>query len=145
MAAESTIREATVKLTRIALALAALALAAGARTASAQQAAQARTPPRMLHPAAGKEQCLTCHGPGVNAHIKSTPAAHQFGNEACAMCHRPIETAPPRAGHAFGAAFTNCRMCHVANSPAGAKAPPASHAEFHVSICATCHQPAQGS
>lgn len=133
------------KLTRTALALAAIALAFGARAATAQQAGQARTPPRMLHPSAGKEQCLTCHGPGANEHIKSTPAGHQFGNQACPMCHRPAETSPPNAVHAFGDAFADCRMCHVANSPAGAKAPPASHESFHLSICPICHQPAQGS
>jgi hypothetical protein len=129
---------------RTTFALVTLALV-GAGAAAAQQAAPARTPPpRMLHAAAGKTECLTCHGPGANEHIKSAPAAHKFGNQACPMCHRPSEHVPPTAAHAFTEATASCRTCHVANSPAGAKAPPASHENFHISICPICHQPAQG-
>lgn len=129
-------------LIRTALALAALALTAGAGAAGAQQPAQSRTPPRMPHLAAGKEECLTCHGPGANEHIRSAPPNHEYGSGACPMCHRPSEAAPPGIPHALGDAFANCLVCHVANSPLGAPAPPTSHDNFHSSICLLCHQAA---
>lgn len=127
---------------RIMLGLTALALTVGAGVAHGQQATQRPAPPRMLHPAAGKADCLSCHGPGANQHIKSTPAAHRYQNAACAMCHRPVETAPPASRHVFDDAHAACRTCHVADSPSGAKAPPAWHETFDVSICQMCHQPA---
>lgn len=119
-----------------------IALVAGASGAHAQQQPPPRTPPRMLHLVAGKEACLTCHAPGANQNIKSTPAGHQFENAMCAMCHRPPETAPRSIPHAVGPQFANCRTCHVASSPMGAPAPPASHESFNVAICQVCHQPA---
>ncbi len=122
---------------RIAFVAFALALASGA--ANAQQP----SPPRMAHPAAGKEQCLTCHArtDSANPMIKPVPASHNFPVTACAMCHQPPEHAPPQIPHATTEAFAQCRTCHVANSPMGAPAPPASHANYNVPICQMCHTP----
>ncbi len=130
---------------RTSLAVAALLVGAAA-AAPAQQAAPARTPPpRMPHPAAGKADCLSCHAPNANAHIRSTPAAHRWANGACAMCHRPMDKTPPNATHPFNQANAACRTCHAPNSTSGAKALPDFHATYDVAICATCHQPGQGS
>ena len=131
---------------RVALAFATLLGMAGVGVANAQPAA--RTPPRMLHPAAGKQDCLSCHGRGANEHIKSVPAAHTYGNGACAMCHRPIAVAAKDIPHEVGDARADCRKCHAqvaagaAPAPGAAPSPPASHADFHGSICRICHQPA---
>ena len=105
----------------------------------------ARTPPRMLHPAAGKQDCLSCHGRGANEHITSVPAGHTFANGACAMCHKPIAEVPKDIPHEVGEARADCRKCHVQGAAAGAAAaasPPASHAKFDVSTCRLCHQSA---
>ena len=119
-------------------ALAALLLVCGAGIAAAQQPPRPQ-PPRMPHPAAGKEQCLTCHGPGANEHITSQPAAHSYAVTACAMCHRPAATMPPNSSHAMDDAHAVCATCHVAGGAAADHAPPASHANYHASICQTCH------
>lgn len=120
------------KLGRIGLAVATFAVIAN--VAYAQQ-----TPPRMLHPAAGKERCLTCHAANANPNIRSQPASHQFPVTACAMCHQPPQNPPPATPHGTTEAFAQCRTCHVANSPMGAPAPPATHARFTVAICQMCH------
>jgi hypothetical protein len=126
--------------------LAVAALLVGAVAAGAAQAAPARTPPpRMPHPAAGKAECLSCHAPNANAHIKSTPAAHHFANGACAMCHRPMDKIPPNAAHPFNEARADCRTCHAPNSTSGAKPTPDWHATYDEAICVLCHQPGQGS
>jgi hypothetical protein len=130
---------------RAALAVVAIALGAPFGAANAQQPAPPRTPPRTLHPVAGRTECLSCHAPGANQHIKSTPAAHRFGNAACAMCHRPIEATPANLPHPPGDAFRDCLVCHVPDSPAGAPLPPAWHESFHPSICGICHQAAAPS
>ncbi len=134
---------------RAALALATVASLVGARTASAQQAAPPR-PPQMLHPAAGKADCLSCHGKGANEHITSVPDSHRYGNGACGMCHKPIAATPPAAKHALDEAHADCRHCHALAAegaapaaPGTAPASPASHAKFHASTCRLCHQPAQ--
>jgi hypothetical protein len=118
---------------------AALVLALVSSVASAQQPA----PPQMPHPAAGKEQCLTCHARTENANpnIKPVPASHNFPVTACAMCHHAVQNAPPNIPHATTEAFQQCRTCHVANSPMGAPAPPASHTNWNVAICGMCHTP----
>ncbi|MFI5280116.1 MAG: hypothetical protein ACHQU1_06460 [Gemmatimonadales bacterium] len=121
-----------------------LALTVGTTLSARAQAART-PPPRMPHPAAGKLDCLSCHAPNANAHITSTPAAHHFANNACAMCHRPMDKTPPNAAHAFDAAHTACVTCHAPNSTTLAKAPPDWHAHYDVAICALCHQPGQGS
>ncbi len=125
---------------RVALALGSL-LWSGALSAAAQQAP--RTAPVMLHPAAGKQDCLSCHGRGANEHITSVPANHSYGNGACAMCHKPGAQAPRDVPHEVGEARADCRSCHVQGAAAGAAtaaSPPASHATFHVSTCLLCHQ-----
>ena len=135
------------RLVRAALALVAILGLAGVRTATAQQAAP-RRPPQMLHPAAGKQDCLSCHGRGANEHITSVPAGHSYGNGACGMCHKPIAAAPKAIAHAVDDAHADCRKCHAqaaegaAPASGAAPAPPASHAAFHVSTCRLCHQPA---
>jgi hypothetical protein len=109
----------------------------------AQQAP--RTPPRMLHPAAGKQDCLSCHGRGANEHITSVPASHSYGNGACAMCHKPIAEVPKDIPHEVGEARADCRRCHVQGAAAGAApavSPPSSHEHFDVSTCRLCHQSA---
>ena len=122
--------------------LGALTLAVAA-TAVAQPAGP-RPAPRTPHALAGKTDCLSCHGSGANAHITSVPAAHHYANGACAACHRPVGTAAPASTHAMDAAHTRCAVCHVANSRVGAKAPPASHASYDVSICKDCHEAKAG-
>ena len=97
------------------------------------------TPPRMLHPVAGKEACLACHAANANPNIKSQPASHSFPVTACAMCHQPYPKAAPNIPHQVTDAFAQCRTCHVANSPMGAPAPPAFHGNWNVAICQMCH------
>jgi len=116
--------------------LAALALCLSAAAASAQQ----RPAPRMPHPAAGREQCLTCHGPGANEHIKSAPASHHYAATACAMCHRPAATMPPAAKHSLDDAHAACTSCHRTGAAEGVPVPPASHETYHESLCRGCHE-----
>lgn len=112
-----------------------LVLALSGTMAVAQQA----TPPRMPHTAAGKEACLTCHAANANPNIRSQPASHQFPVTACAMCHQAMQNAPPAIPHATTEAFQQCRTCHVRNSPMGAPALPAFHANWNLAICQMCH------
>ncbi len=104
--------------------------------------AQAAKAPRTPHALAGRAECLSCHGQGANEHVTAVPAAHKYANGACAACHRAAETMPPAAKHAMDAMHTRCAVCHVANSRVNAKAPPASHANYHASTCSMCHQAA---
>jgi hypothetical protein len=126
-------------LVRTVVALTALALAgAGAAVA---QAAGPKPAPRSPHPIAGRAACLSCHGAGANAHVTSVPASHHYADAACAACHHPAATQPPRATHALDAMHARCRVCHVVNSRVkGAMAPPASHAAYDVSTCQMCHE-----
>ncbi len=112
--------------------------AAGAGVAAAQTAAKA--PPRTPHPVAGRAECLSCHAAGAKPNVTTVPASHHYANAACAACHRPAATMPPRATHAMDAAHTRCAVCHVANSRVNAKAPPASHASYDASTCVMCHE-----
>ncbi len=137
-------------LVRAGVALAALTGLVGVSVALAQQPAQ--RPPQMLHPAAGKADCLSCHGRGANEHITSVPEAHRYANGACQMCHKPIAAVPKDIPHAVDSAHADCRSCHAqaaegapAPTPGAAPAPPASHAKFHVSTCRLCPQPKQGT
>ena len=129
----------------------AAALSLGAVRPAASQQAPPHRPPAMLHPAAGKQDCLSCHGRGANEHITSVPAGHSYGNGACAMCHKPIAATPKGVPHPLDDAHADCRHCHVqaaegatpAPAPQGAPAapaPPPSHATFHVSTCRLCHE-----
>jgi hypothetical protein len=122
-----------VKLAGLGFAVLALTLMGG------QANAQAAAPPRTPHVVAGKEQCLTCHAANANPHIKSQPASHSYPVTACAMCHQPRTNAASAVPHATTEAFQQCRTCHVANSPMGAPAPPAFHANWNVAICQMCH------
>lgn len=131
---------------RAAIAAALLGVVAGSSLALAQAAP--RTPPKMLHPAAGRQECLSCHGAGANAHVISVPASHRFANAACGMCHKPIAETPPAIKHAVDEAHAQCRTCHVqagaavaAPAPGAAPAPPASHAAFDGATCRMCHEP----
>lgn len=134
---------------RAAIAAVGFAALAGASVASAQAAPH--VPPRMLHPLAGKQDCLSCHAAGANAHVTSVPATHHFANSACGMCHKPIAETPPAIRHAVDDAHAECRKCHVqaaegataaAPAPGAAPAPPASHATFDGATCRLCHEPA---
>jgi hypothetical protein len=131
---------------RAAIAAALVGVLAGASTAAAQAAPP--TPPKMLHPAAGKQDCLGCHGAGANAHVTSVPASHHFANGACGMCHKPIAESPPAIRHALDDAHAQCRTCHVqaaeGATPASgaAPSPPPSHATFDGATCRLCHEPA---
>ncbi len=142
---------------RTAFAALGLAVLAGASVARGQAAPKA--PPRMLHPVAGKQDCLSCHGAGANAHVTSVPATHHFANGACGLCHKPSAETPPAIKHAVDEAHADCRKCHVqsaaaaapaasANPPAAAPAPgtapssPPSHATFDGATCRLCHEPA---
>ncbi len=137
------------RLLRAALVVSAALALGGVRAAAAQQAAP-RRPPQMLHPAAGKQDCLSCHGRGANEHITSVPEAHKYANGACAMCHKPIAATPTVPKHALDDEHGDCRKCHqqaaegATPAPGAAPAPPASHASFHVSTCKLCHAPAAG-
>lgn len=118
-----------------------LSFVALALTLMGGQANAQGTPPRMLHAVAGKEACLTCHAANANRNIKSQPAAHAFPVTACAMCHQPYPRAAQVIPHAVTEAFAQCRTCHVANSPMGAPALPAFHANWNIAICQICHTP----
>ena len=100
------------RLLRAVLGLAA-ALSLGAVRPAASQQAPPHGPPPMLHPAAGKQDCLSCHGRGANEHITSVPAGHSYGNGACAMCHKPIAATPKSVPHPLDDAHADCRKCHV--------------------------------
>jgi len=135
------------RLLRAALGLAA-ALSLGALRPAFSQPAAPQRPPQMLHPAAGKQDCLSCHGRGAAEHITSVPAGHSYGNGACGMCHKPIAATPKGVPHALDDAHADCRKCHAqaadgaAAAPGSAPAPPPSHATFHVSTCRLCHEAA---
>lgn len=121
------------KLVRVGLAC--LGLVVMASVAYAQAA-----PPRMPHPAAGKEACMTCHAVNTMPNVADVPASHSaFQVSQCSMCHQPPQNPPPAVPHGTTEAFAQCRTCHVANSPMGAPAPPATHARFNVAICMMCH------
>ncbi|MGA2384296.1 MAG: hypothetical protein ABSG61_12775 [Gemmatimonadales bacterium] len=135
------------RLLRAALGLAA-ALSLGAVRPAAAQPAAPRRPPQMLHPAVGKQDCLSCHGRGATEHITSVPAGHSYGNGACGMCHKPIAATPKSVPHPLDDAHADCRKCHVqaaegaTPAPGAAPSPPLSHATFHVSTCRLCHEAA---
>jgi hypothetical protein len=126
---------------RTAAVLVALTLA-GAGAAMAQAGAAQPKAARTPHPVAGRADCLSCHGPAANGHVRHVPAAHRFANAACATCHRPAERMPPGSRHAMDAAHTRCVVCHVANNRLSAKTPPASHARYDASVCKMCHESA---
>ena len=108
--------------------------------AAAAQAGGTPTPPKAPHALAGRGDCLGCHGPGAKPHVTSVPADHHYADTACAACHHQADTLPTPVPHALDAVHTQCRMCHVANSPIkGASAPPASHASYDISTCRMCH------
>lgn len=127
------------KLLRVGFAVAMLTLAGVA--ARAQQPAQSGRP-RMPHQLAGMEQCAACHAANANPNVRSMPASHRYPPTSCATCHRPRANPVPTVPHATTESFAQCRTCHVTNSPAGAAAPPASHAEWNQAICVLCHQQA---
>ena len=123
------------KLVRVGLACLALVLTASVAFAQA-------APPRMGHLAAGHAQCMTCHGANANPNVVDVPASHSaFQVTQCSMCHQPPQPPPPVVPHGTTEAFAQCRTCHVANSPMGAPALPASHARRNVAICTMCHTP----
>ena len=138
------------RMVRAVIALGVVTVLGGARLGFAQ----AHTPPQMLHPVAGKTDCLSCHGPGANAHVITTPATHHFANGACGMCHKPGTATPPAIKHAADDAHANCRSCHVQPAAGGttsvaapsgtpaAPAWPASHQPFDAATCRLCHEPA---
>jgi hypothetical protein len=50
-------------------------------------AASSGTPPAIPHDLAGRDQCLTCHGPSG---VKPAPASHaSYSNTMCQNCHKP--------------------------------------------------------
>lgn len=116
--------------------LAAVALAVVVNAAQAQ-----RNPPKAPHPVAGKEQCLSCHAANANRNIRSQPATHQFPATTCVGCHQAVTNRPPAVPHDLGTSFAQCRTCHKANGPQGARVPPVSHARYNVAICSMCHSP----
>lgn len=115
-------------------------------TPAAAQAAPAKKPPVMGHPAEGKVDCLSCHK-GQNKDAKPAPADHATRpNESCQLCHAKEATmqtkdAPPMKHTLTGK--TNCLMCHsgkMAKVPAPA---PATHVGITDNkFCAYCHLPA---
>ena len=116
------------------------ALTVGVTALAAAQNAPPR-PPRTPHRAVGKEDCLSCHAVGANAHVVDAPANHaNRPNTMCVRCHRPAEAMPPSSQHAFDAAHTRCATCHVAGNTVGAKPTPASHTGRDGSTCSMCHQ-----
>lgn len=120
------------------LSLAAVAVASPARA----QAAGPKKPPVIAHDAAGKEQCLMCHG-GAMEGIKAVPKDHQGRtNSQCLMCHAkdsPMQTtAAPAMAHS-PAGKEQCMMCH-GGAMEGIKAAPANHKGWDVQKgCTLCH------
>jgi hypothetical protein len=132
-----------VKLSSRLFAMIGLAVAAVAVTgqAQAQAPAKATKPPVMTHEAAGREQCMMCHG-GAMEGIKAAPADHKGrGNETCLWCHAKdaeVQTnAVPNIPHDT-AGREQCAMCH-SGAMEGIKAMPASHKGRDVKTCTMCH------
>jgi len=122
------------------------AISLAATSALAAQGPPARPrPARMPHRTLGKDDCLSCHARGANAHVTPVPEQHAYANAACQSCHRPAETMPSRSDHAFDAMHTRCAVCHVAGSPTGAQAIPADHTGRDAATCVMCHEPKAGS
>ncbi len=102
----------------------------------------------MKHEIAGKEQCLTCHGPKG---VSPMPANHEGRpQESCLVCHKPGPTPTPGAAKpAAGVAGAiphalegkeKCDQCHAG---AGSLKPvPADHAGRANDTCTACHKPA---
>jgi len=125
------------KLTRTFAFVAALTLV-GAGGLMAQQTPRPRAP-RTPHATAGKEECLTCHGPAAREHVTSIPEGHNYENRRCLGCHRLTATLPPSSQHESDARHARCAACHREGGPAGAKPTPASHASYDASLCSLCH------
>lgn len=126
----------------IGFALAALVVASPASA----QAPGPKKPPVMTHDAAGRDQCLMCHGGSMEG-IKGVPKDHQGRtNTMCVMCHAkdsPMQTAAaPAMAHAV-AGKEQCMMCH-GGAMEGIKAAPASHKGWDVKNCTVCHAQPKG-
>ncbi|MEJ5197389.1 MAG: cytochrome b/b6 domain-containing protein [Anaerolineae bacterium] len=103
------------------------------------------------HEIAGKEQCLTCHGPNG---ISPMPANHEGRpQESCLVCHKPGPmptpgAAKPSAGapgvipHALEGK-EKCDLCHA--GPGSLKPVPADHTGRSNDTCTACHKPAGGA
>jgi formate dehydrogenase gamma subunit len=101
----------------------------------------------MKHEIAGKEQCLTCHGPKG---ISPMPSNHEGRpQESCLVCHKPGPTPTPGAAklssgtpgaipHALEGK-DKCDMCHAGTG--SLKPVPADHAGRANSTCTACHKP----
>ena len=102
----------------------------------------------MKHEIAGKEQCLTCHGPQG---VSPMPANHEGRpQESCLVCHKPGPTPTPGAAKpAAGApgaiphALEGKEKCDLCHAGAGSLKPvPADHTGRGNDTCTACHKPA---
>ncbi len=102
----------------------------------------------MKHEIAGKEQCLTCHGP---TGVTPMPANHEGRPvESCLICHKPGPTptpgaAAPAAGapRAIPHSLDGKEQCDLCHAGAGSLRPvPDDHTGRANNTCTACHQPA---
>jgi mono/diheme cytochrome c family protein len=99
----------------------------------------------IVHPTAGLENCLACHGPTA---ARPFATDHPWStNATCATCHKPGAAAPLTVSASpLGSPVTHplqglpgCAACH---KPSGPGPLPASHVGRPESFCAICHAPA---
>lgn len=117
----------------------------GVVAAFAQQAAW-KTPPAMLHPAEGRDNCLMCHEAGKMEPVPDAPASHaEYPNDICLACHAPDAavqtTAPTAIAHSLEGR-TACLMCHEPGKMEPVPDAPADHAGRQDTFCSLCHKPA---
>jgi hypothetical protein len=87
------------------------------------------------HPAAGREDCRSCHGvEGAQA----IPADHKGRtNDTCQVCHEPAPA--PAILHPVEDRGS-CLTCHGEDHPA--EFPLTTHSDYDEASCLTCHEPA---
>jgi hypothetical protein len=90
--------------------------------------------PQVPHPTEGREDCLSCHGPGEMAPVPEDHAGRD--NDSCTMCHEPGEvTAMPTVPHPVEDR-EDCLSCH----DTGQMVPfPADHEGRANEGCLGCH------
>jgi cytochrome b subunit of formate dehydrogenase len=104
----------------------------------------------MKHEIAGKEQCLTCHGPKG---VSPMPSNHEGRpQESCLVCHKPGPTPTPGAAKpgatkpagvagAIPHALEGKEKCDQCHAGVGSLKPvPADHTGRANTTCTACHQ-----
>ena len=90
--------------------------------------------PGILHPVAGREECLECHGEGGAAQFPYD-THHTFVESQCRTCHAPEDAVAMDVSHTVERRG-DCLMCH---GPVSIVPFPASHAGRENGVCQLCH------